>query len=112
MDRCPGSPKEEPVSRARQNQVILAIDQGTTNSKAALVSPDGRLLSSGAAPVGISSPRPGWIEQDAERIWVSVLEAVAACRRGLPDMEIVGVALSTQRESVVGWRASTGCPLG
>jgi glycerol kinase len=100
------------VVAARQSQVILAIDQGTTNSKAALVSPDGRLLSTGAASVGISAPRPGWIEQDAQRIWSSVLEAVAACRRGSPDVEIVGVALSTQRESVVGWRASNGCALG
>lgn len=94
------------------NRVILAIDQGTTNSKAALISADGRRLSSGSAPVGISSPRPGWVEQDAERIWTSVLEAVAACAEGAPNAEIVGVALSTQRESVVCWRASSGAPLG
>ena len=60
-------------------QVILAIDQGTTNSKAALISADGRLVAGGSAPVGISSPRPGWVEQDADRIWTSVLEAMAAC---------------------------------
>ena len=93
-------------------QVILAIDQGTTNSKAALISADGRLVSAGSAGVGISSPRPGWVEQDAERIWTSVLEAMAACLEDAPDAEIVGVALSTQRESVVGWRAGNGAPLG
>ncbi len=93
-------------------QVILAIDQGTTNSKAALISADGRIVSGGSAPVGISSPRPGWAEQDANRIWTSVLEAMAGCLEGTPDAEIVGVALSTQRESVVGWRAGTGEPLG
>ena len=93
-------------------QVILAIDQGTTNSKAALISADGRLVASGTARVGISSPHPGWVEQDAERIWTSVLEAMAACLEGAPDAEIAGIALSTQRESVVGWRASTGTPLG
>ena len=90
----------------------MAIDQGTTNSKAALISADGRLVSDGSAPVGISSPRAGWVEQDANRIWTSVLEAMGACLEGAPDAEIVGVALSTQRESVVGWRASTGAPLG
>jgi glycerol kinase len=94
------------------DQVILAIDQGTTNSKAALISADGRIVSGGSGSVGISSPRPGWVEQDADRIWTSVLEAMAACMERVSDAEIVGVALSTQRESVVGWQASTGAPLG
>jgi glycerol kinase len=94
------------------NELILAIDQGTTNSKAALVTADGQLVSGGAAKVGVSSPRPGWVEQDADRIWTSVLEAMAACLEGVPDAEIVGVALSTQRESVVGWQASIGKALG
>jgi glycerol kinase len=95
-----------------KDQVILAIDQGTTNSKAVLVSAGGRVSSAGAAPVGVSSPRPGWVEQDPERIWSSVLEVVTACRAGAPDAEVVGVALSTQRESVVAWRAGTGSALG
>jgi glycerol kinase len=106
------------VPETLTGRVILAIDQGTTNSKAALISADGRLVAAGSAPVGISSPRPGWVEQDPDRIWTSVLEAIsaclegAACMEGTPDAEIVGVALSTQRESVVGWRGSTGTPLG
>jgi glycerol kinase len=100
------------VATAPTGELILAIDQGTTNSKAALISADGCIVAGGSAPVGISSPRPGWVEQDANRIWTSVLEAMAACLENAPDAEIVGVALSTQRESVVGWRASTGAPLG
>ena len=100
------------MTRTSTGQVILAIDQGTTNSKATLISADGKLLSRGSAPVGISSPRAGWVEQDAERIWSSVLEAMASCIDGAPEPEVAGVALSTQRESVVGWRASTGEPLG
>jgi glycerol kinase len=104
--------EEYPMSRASSNQLILAIDQGTTNSKAALISADGRLVAGGSAAVGISSPRPGWVEQAPDRIWTSVLEAMAACLEGVPDAEIVGLALSTQRESVVGWRANNGAPLG
>jgi glycerol kinase len=100
------------VAETSTGQVILAIDQGTTNSKAALISPDGRLVAGGSAPVGISSPRPGWVEQDADRIWASVLEAMAACLEGTPHAEIVGIALSTQRESVVGWQGSTATALG
>jgi glycerol kinase len=100
------------VSRASSHELILAIDQGTTNSKAALISADGQFISGGSAAVGISSPQPGWVEQDADRIWTSVLEAMAACVEAAPDTKIIGVALSTQRESVVGWQASTGVPLG
>jgi glycerol kinase len=93
-------------------EVILAIDQGTTNSKALLVDTAGRVVARGTAAVGISSTRPGWVEQDADRIFASVLAAVAAAREGAPDARIAGVALSTQRESVVGWRAGTSEPLG
>jgi glycerol kinase len=100
------------VSRASMEQLILAVDQGTTNSKAALISADGQMVAGGSASVGISSPRPGWVEQDPERIWTSVLEAAAACFADAPDAEIAGVALSTQRESVLGWQASTGAALG
>jgi len=104
--------QEERVPATSTGQVILAIDQGTTNSKAALISADGRLVASGTARVGATSPHPGWVEQDAERIWTSVLEAMAACVAGVPEAEIAGIALSTQRESVIGWQASTGTPLG
>jgi glycerol kinase len=100
------------VSRASTDELILAIDQGTTNSKAALISADGRVIAGGSASVGISSPRPEWLEQGADRLWSSVLEAVAGCVPDAPDARIAGVALSTQRESVVGWLASAGMPLG
>ena len=92
--------------------LILTIDQGTTNSKTALVSAEGRVLNVGTAAVGVTSPQPGWVEQDALRIWSSVLEAVGSCLRSVDPRHVVGITLSTQRESVVGWRASTGEPLG
>ncbi|MGW1424318.1 FGGY family carbohydrate kinase [Bradyrhizobium zhanjiangense] len=94
------------------NTAILAIDQGTTNSKAVLVSTDGQILSRGASPVGIEHPQPGWVEQNPIRLWESVLEAVAACLEAGPDLDIVGIAISNQRESVTIWDAETGEPLG
>ena len=100
------------MSGTSTDELILAIDQGTTNSKAALIGADGRVVADGSAPVGISSPRPEWVEQDANRLWSSVLEAMAGCFESIPDAKIAGIALSTQRESVVGWQASTGMPLG
>lgn len=91
-------------------QAVLAVDQGTTNSKAALVTPDGHVLATASAPVGLSTPRPGWVEQDAEDLWQSVLTAITNCLTSAA-VEVVAIALSTQRESVVGWNRS-GEPVG
>jgi len=90
---------------------VLAVDQGTTNSKAVLVGADGAVLATGSAPVGLSTPQPGWAEQDAEDIWQSVLQAVSSCLAAAGSVEIAGIALSTQRESVVGWDRA-GQPVG
>lgn len=91
---------------------ILAIDQGTTNSKAILVSDAGHVIAKGSAPVGISYPQPGWVEQDPDRLWASVCEAITACVAAAPGTVIEAVAISNQRESVTIWDAETGAPLG
>lgn len=91
---------------------ILAIDQGTTNSKAVLVSTTGDILSRGLSSVGIDHPQPGWVEQNPLRIWASVQEAIAACVQAAPQTDILGIAISNQRESVTVWDAKTGEPLG
>lgn len=93
-------------------RAILAIDQGTTNSKAVLVSETGTILARGAAAVGISHPQPGWVEQDPLRLWASVQEAMAACLAAAPEVDLQGIAISNQRESVTIWDAETGLPLG
>ena len=93
---------------------ILAIDQGTTNSKAVLIDDGGGVRAIGSAPVGVTHPRPGWVEQDAELLWSSVLAAIEKCLAlvDTADLDLAGVALSTQRESVVAWDRRTGRPLG
>ncbi|MGF0540062.1 FGGY family carbohydrate kinase [Agrobacterium sp. ES01] len=91
---------------------ILAIDQGTTNSKAVLVSAKGEILARGSSRVGISHPQPGWVEQSPERVWQSVIEAIGTCLDAAPAVSIVGIAISNQRESVTVWDGETGEPLG
>lgn len=93
-------------------RAILAIDQGTTNSKAVLVSDKGEVIARGSAAVGISYPKPGWVEQDPRRLFASVCEAVEACLKNGPDVTIEAVAVSNQRESVTVWDAETGEALG
>lgn len=89
---------------------VLAIDQGTTNSKAVLVDDDGAVRAVGSAPVGVRHPRPGWVEQDPEQLWTSVLVAIERCLGAVDPatVDLAGVALSTQRESVVAWHRRTG----
>ncbi|CAN7270986.1 FGGY-family carbohydrate kinase [Rhizobium sp. LjRoot30] len=91
---------------------ILAIDQGTTNSKAVLVSTTGEILSRGSSPVGIEHPQPGWVEQSPVRLWESVQEAIVSCLQAGPSVDILGIAISNQRESVTIWDAESGQPLG
>ncbi|MEM7695817.1 MAG: FGGY family carbohydrate kinase [Pseudomonadota bacterium] len=94
------------------SDAVLALDQGTTNSKAILIERDGKILASGTAPVGITHPRPGWVEQDATDIIASQMAAIKTCLANAPDVSIAAIGISNQRESVVAWERSTGAPLG
>jgi glycerol kinase len=90
---------------------VLAIDQGTSATKCLLLAPDGSVLRRTAVPLESSYPHPGWVEQDPEQIWDSVVQAVRNCLSGLPAAAIAAVGLSTQRESVLLWDRRTGRPL-
>jgi len=92
-------------------RAVLSIDQGTTNSKAILVGEDGAIVARGSAPVPISHPRSGWVEQDANAIWRSVEQAIGACLAEIDDTEVAAIGISNQRESVLAWNRRTGEPL-
>jgi len=86
---------------------ILAVDQGTTSTKALLVSPSGEKVASASAPVSRAYPRPGWVEQDPAELWQSVRTAIDR----LPDADPVCIAVANQRESVLVWDRASGRPL-
>lgn len=88
--------------------MILAIDQGTTNTKALLVDKDGSPQARASAAMGVTTRNSNWVEQDPEDIWRSVLEAVGACLKQRPDAAVTGVAISNQRETVVAWERKSG----
>ena len=90
---------------------ILAIDAGTTNTKAILVSGSGAILSRGASPVTTRHPSPGWAEQDADQIWSSVTHAASECLAG-SSADTAAIGISNQRESILAWNRTTGEPLG
>ncbi len=94
-------------------EFILAIDQGTTSSRAIVFGRDGVPRGRGQAELAQIYPRPGWVEHDAERIWTDV---VAACRAavadaGLAAADIAAIGIANQRETVVVWDRATGRPI-
>jgi glycerol kinase len=91
---------------------ILAIDQGTTNTKVLLVDPHGNVMARATRPLKLSFPQPSWVEQDATAIWQSVREAIDECLAAVDDPRPAAIALSNQRESVVLWERESGRPLG
>lgn len=94
---------------------ILAVDQGTTNTKALLIDASGAVVSRASAPVDIAFPAPGWVEQDGAHLWRTVEAAIAACLAAAPAQasgSIAAVAIANQRESVLAWDRATGLPAG
>jgi len=91
---------------------ILAIDQGTTNTKALVINATGRILARGSQPTAISYPQPGWVEQDAREIWRCTCAAIDQCLAALDRPDLAAVAISNQRETALVWDGATGKPLG
>lgn len=90
---------------------ILAIDQGTSSTKCLLVDTAGSPVATGSAPLGETCPKPGWVEQDPEALWQSVVRAVEGTLAGIDPARIAAVGLSTQRESILLWDRRTGAAI-
>ena len=92
--------------------LILAIDQGTTNSKALLVDPSGHVLHQASVPNVVTYPQPGWAEQSAIALVEGVKFVIAEVVAQAGAENIAGIAISNQRESILVWNAATGEPIG
>lgn len=90
---------------------VLAVDQGTTNTKAVLVGPDGAVVARHSVPVARAYPQPGWVEQDADELWSSALAAIDGALQDAAA-EPACLAIANQRETVLVWDRATGVPLG
>lgn len=93
-------------------QLILAVDQGTTNTKAVLVDHSGAVVARASRPLPIAFPQPGWVEQDPEALWDSVASAIDEVLAAAPDARITALGISNQRESALLWDRRTGQPAG
>ncbi len=93
--------------------MILALDQGTTSSRALVFSTEGRILGLAQRELGQIYPRPGWVEHDPVEIWESQLATAreAIERAGIGARQIAAVGLANQRETALLWDRRTGKPL-
>ncbi|MBL8397336.1 MAG: glycerol kinase GlpK [Candidatus Accumulibacter sp.] len=92
---------------------ILALDQGTTSSRALLVDREGRLCGLAQREFAQHYPQPGWVEHDAEEIWQTQLAVARAVLhdQGVAASQIAAIGIANQRETTVLWDRRSGCPL-
>ena len=92
---------------------ILAIDQGTTSSRAMIIDENLNIVSSFQQEVANTFPHPGWVLMDGYEIWVSVeyvcIKAVEKARINIQDIAAIGI--TNQRETTIVWDKKTGLPV-
>ncbi|MDO5711086.1 MAG: glycerol kinase GlpK [Micrococcales bacterium] len=93
---------------------VMAIDQGTTSSRAIIFDHAGQIVSTGQLEHEQILPRAGWVEHDPKEIWQNVRRAVAQALADSPDLthrDLAAVGITNQRETAVVWDKTTGEPV-
>jgi len=92
---------------------VLALDQGTTSSRAIVFDPSGAQVATAQKEFRQIFPQPGWVEHDPQEIWESQLAVAreALERAGLAARDLAALGITNQRETVVVWDRETGLPL-
>ena len=89
---------------------LLAIDQGTTSSRAILFSAQGKVLAKRQRELKLHYPHKGWVEQNPEDIWKDTLWAARGVVKAA-SLEIAGIGITNQRETTIIWNRKTGKPI-
>ena len=90
---------------------ILALDQGTTSSRAIVFDRAGQIAAKAQHPFPQIYPQAGWVEHDPMTIWDTERLAAAEAIRGLPEGSIAGIGVTNQRETTIVWDKATGQPV-
>ena len=95
------------------NQYVLAIDQGTTSSRAILFNHQGSIITVAQKPFQQYFPKPGWVEHDPNEIWYtqsSVIKEVME-KADLTEEHLAAIGIANQRETTIIWDRETGFPV-
>ncbi len=92
---------------------VLALDQGTTSSRAIVFDDQGEVRSLQQQPTTQAYPHPGWVNQDAAEIWRTTLETGRAALRsaGIGAEDVAAIGITNQRETTILWERATGTPV-
>ncbi|HET6398396.1 MAG TPA: FGGY family carbohydrate kinase [Candidatus Thermoplasmatota archaeon] len=92
---------------------ILAVDEGTTGVRAVLYGDGGLPVATAYRELGVLTPHPGWVEQDAAALRDTTAATMRACLEasGVRPGEVAGIGIANQRETTVAWDARTASPL-
>ncbi len=92
-------------------KAILALDQGTTSSRAILFDDRAQILAIAQREYRQIYPRPGWVEHDPEEIWSTQIAVAAEAVAQVPGVELAAIGITNQRETTLVWDRKTGRPL-
>ena len=94
-------------------KAILALDQGTTSSRALLFGRDGEILASAQREFTQHFPQPGWVEHDGNEIWYTQLGVATEVilKAGLTVQDIAAIGITNQRETTLVWDRETQQPI-
>ncbi|MBQ9583646.1 MAG: glycerol kinase GlpK [Bacteroidales bacterium] len=92
---------------------ILALDQGTSSSRAIVFDHDGSIRSTAQQEFTQHFPKPGWVEHDPMEIWASEAAVIAEAisKIGINGLDIAAIGITNQRETTIVWDAETGAPV-
>ncbi|MFC4738334.1 glycerol kinase GlpK [Bacillus daqingensis] len=92
---------------------VLALDQGTTSSRAILFNKAGEIVDVAQKEFKQYFPKPGWVEHNANEIWSSILSVMAEVlnNQNVPASDIAAIGITNQRETTVVWDKNTGRPI-
>ena len=92
---------------------ILALDQGTSSSRAIVFDHDGNICSTAQQEFTQYFPQPGWVEHDPMEIWASEAAVIAEAisKIGINGLDIAAIGITNQRETTIVWDAETGNPI-
>lgn len=94
-------------------EFVLALDQGTTSSRAVVFNRSGNIVSMAQKEFKQYFPKPGWVEHDPDEIWESQSAVMTGAlgKAGLEWKDIAGIGIANQRETTVVWDRATGVPV-
>ncbi|GMK45052.1 glycerol kinase [Paenibacillus glycanilyticus] len=97
----------------QQETYIIALDQGTTSTRAILFDKAGNPRAIAQTAVDCAFPHPGWVEQDAVQLWETSLKVIREllAKEGLKAERIAAIGISNQRETTIIWDKTTGKPV-